>query len=244
VDDIKFLWYYETPFNASSLQHRWYISLGNHDHRGNVDAQIERSKVSHRWYLPARWYSEVFCFNGQRIHMMVLDSDKKLWKVQMQWAVAQFEETKSDWRIVVNHNPLYSAAQRPLTGNTRRLLEPFLAKYKVHLYLNGHMHLMEVYRSLRGSVGYTGFTTGSFCDLYTTRPRESWPPQVLYANAMPGFLTHRLAGNVLTTNVIGIQDEVLMSVDVERELKEDGGHRKVRILSNRTWNDPSFLAHF
>ena len=49
-----------------------------------------------------------------------------------------------------------SAAQRPLTGNTRRLLEPFLAKYKVHLYLNGHMHLMEVYRSLRGSVGYTG----------------------------------------------------------------------------------------
>ena len=41
-----------------------------------------------------------------------------------------------------------------------------------------------------------------------------------------------------------LQDEVLMSVDVERELKEDGGHRKVRILSNRTWNDPSFLAHF
>lgn len=49
VSDPKFESLFESPFSAPALSHTWYISLGNHDHRGNVDAQIQRSKgMGHR----------------------------------------------------------------------------------------------------------------------------------------------------------------------------------------------------
>lgn len=67
---------------------------------------------------------------------------------------------QANWRLWVCHHPLlsHSAAQRPLIGNMHRMLEPLLAHHRVHLYLNGHMHLLEVYRSLTRGVGYTGVT--------------------------------------------------------------------------------------
>eukprot|EP00668_Euglena_longa_P038698 GGOE01049755.1.p1 GENE.GGOE01049755.1~~GGOE01049755.1.p1 ORF type:complete len:384 (-),score=86.83 GGOE01049755.1:35-1186(-) len=245
VSDPKFDTLFETPFSAPALAHRWYISLGNHDHRGNVDAQIQRSKVSQRWHLPARWYSEVLCVAGQRLHLLVLDSHRRGWRTQVRWAAAELTRTPSDWRVVINHNPLYSAAQRPLIGNMHRTLEPLLAHHRVHLYLNGHMHLLEVYRSLSHGVGYTGVTSGSFCDLYTIKPPRRWPPQMLFSASVPGFTVHRLHQDVLTTEVISIDDEVLATVDVRRDLRDDGSHRTVRIHGNRThWTHPSLRPHY
>jgi len=63
----KSVW--EQPFDYPSLQTPWYAILGNHDHYGNPEAQIEFSRQDldckqfghcpSRWVLPRYWYSVV-----------------------------------------------------------------------------------------------------------------------------------------------------------------------------------------
>ena len=54
VNDPHWKISFEDVYTASSLQIPWFVTLGNHDYGGNVQAQIDYSALSSRWNLPAR----------------------------------------------------------------------------------------------------------------------------------------------------------------------------------------------
>lgn len=50
---------FENVYKGNSLQVDWYPVLGNHDYKGNTQAQIDYSKVSRRWSMKDRYYTFV-----------------------------------------------------------------------------------------------------------------------------------------------------------------------------------------
>jgi len=60
----RFTQTFESVYNASSLQIPFHPIAGNHDHKGNVSAQIEYTADSERWEYPDYWYSVQETFTG------------------------------------------------------------------------------------------------------------------------------------------------------------------------------------
>lgn len=152
---------FEDVYSFSALQIPWYPSLGNHDNRGNVDGEIEHSKLSVRWKLPARYYAQEeriddstsvlivhldtspfitqYRAEPDEYHMKGLET-----KPQLVWLDSILTATHVRWSIVVGHHPIYSAASKH--GDTKELMDqvlPILRKHNVPLYVSGHDHILQ-----------------------------------------------------------------------------------------------------
>ena len=64
VNDERFFLTYENVFHDQSLQIPWYVCAGNHDHYGNVWAQVAYTQRSNRWNFPSLYYSKTFAVEG------------------------------------------------------------------------------------------------------------------------------------------------------------------------------------
>ena len=69
VNDERFFLTYENVFHDQSLQIPWYVCAGNHDHYGNVSAQVAYTQRSNRWNFPSLYYSKTFAVEGSYVHM-------------------------------------------------------------------------------------------------------------------------------------------------------------------------------
>eukprot|EP01083_Nonionella_stella_P087576 243705_1 len=61
VDDHRFKDVWSNVFNGPSISSLpFYVVAGNHDHYGNISAQIAYSNISSRWTFPHYWYSQTW----------------------------------------------------------------------------------------------------------------------------------------------------------------------------------------
>jgi len=66
VDDPRFNETFENAFTAKSLMTPWYFCAGNHDHKGNVSAEIAYSSRSKRWNFPNFYYTKSWKIPGKQ----------------------------------------------------------------------------------------------------------------------------------------------------------------------------------
>jgi acid phosphatase len=198
VTSKRWLTSFEEIYTGSSLQVPWYVVLGNHDYRGNAQAQVDYSKRSKRWRMPSRYFKRSEKLpGGGTVELFFLDTnvflqeyrrDKKYGDVakqspdaQLRWLEGALKGSDAEWRIVVGHHPLYSYGSHGNTATLIPRLEPLLHKYGVQLYLNGHDH--DLQHITNSGVDYITSGAGSF-----TRSTKHGAGTQFAIGKTPGFV--------------------------------------------------------
>ena len=226
VDDPQWQTSFENVYTAPSLQVPWRVILGNHDYHGNCDAQIEYSKTSSRWNMPARYYtrsepvdaSTAVDFFYLDTTPMKADADKGVpahhfdgqdISRQLAWLESALSASTAPWKIIVGHHPIYSSGMH---GDTPYLVDhvlPLMEKYHVQAYFNGHDHDLQHLQT--GKVNL-------FCSGAGSKPRATVKetPQTKFAKGCPGFIAATLHADKLDVRMIDDQGKLLYATSVPR----------------------------
>lgn len=122
----------------TNLNFNFYATLGNHDYRGDTQAQIDYSAKNPKWVLPGVTYS----FSEGFIDFFSIDSNVASEKQGRELENA-INKSKASWKIVFGHHPRYSNG---FHGNAYHELARMLDKTicnKADMYLSGHDHNKE-----------------------------------------------------------------------------------------------------
>lgn len=183
VDSPRFKDTFESVYTAKSLKIPWYVVAGNHDHAGNVKAQIDYSHRSDRWRFPAYYYELNFHIpNTQKILTIIMldtvllcgNSDDFLdgqpkgplltaeANRQLVWLQDRMARSRADFLLVAGHYPVWSVSEHGPTHCLLQKLYPLLNKYKATAYLCGHDHNLQYIEE--SGVGYVVSGAGNFLD--------------------------------------------------------------------------------
>ncbi|MFN3746969.1 MAG: purple acid phosphatase family protein [Hyphomicrobiaceae bacterium] len=150
---------FENVYSAEPLRCPWYAVLGNHDYRGNVDAQISYARRNSRWVMPSRYYQHVEPVgDSSRIEFFFLDTTPlvsrrpRLWTrwvygadpdIQIDWLKKSLRTSSAQCKIVVGHHPIVSAGPRLASPLLVKRVKPLLEAYGVQAYFSGHEHNLQ-----------------------------------------------------------------------------------------------------
>ncbi|KAL4237006.1 Tartrate-resistant acid phosphatase type 5 [Mactra antiquata] len=182
VEDKRFQQTFEDVFHYEALYNPWYLVAGNHDHHGNVSAQIAYSNISERWNFPNYYYKLEFKVGkGKTLDIIMIDtvllcgntkhdsegdqpevSEKhRVEENQWIWIEQQLRSSKADYLLVAGHFPVYSIGVHGPTFCLVERLKPMLHKYKVSAYFNGHDHSLQHVSYTENGHTVEYFTTGA-----------------------------------------------------------------------------------
>jgi 3',5'-cyclic AMP phosphodiesterase CpdA len=220
---------YEDIYTNPSLEKDWYCVLGNHDYHGNPQAEIDYTRVSRRWNMPARWYSVKKSIEGSgtTLEMFFLDTSplqRKYWSeadhysdltsqdtvAQLRWLDSSLAASKADWKLVFGHHPVYSGGKHApeLADMPGRFAQRF-EKGGVAAYFSGHDHHLEHIHQPGSHVHY--FVDGA----HEIRPVTPTPASD-FAVSTPGFMTVSVGKDTLRVRAVGQDGKLLHQFAIPR----------------------------
>ncbi|TYZ61332.1 hypothetical protein PybrP1_010372 [[Pythium] brassicae (nom. inval.)] len=163
---------FEQMYDHPDLNVPWYITIGNHDCEGSIDAMLQyAAQKDAKWFFPRRYYTldrpvaprtilrlvvldacDLVCGHEPRNvrcnAAMNAQTSAASRLEQYRWADAVLGAGRPAgvermWTVVVGHWGVYSFAGNAHTPELIASLDPLLAKHKVHAYFSGHDHCLQ-----------------------------------------------------------------------------------------------------
>ena len=179
VQDPLWMSSFENIYRKPSLQVDWYPVFGNHDYKGNTQAEIDYSLVSRRWRFESHYYTFVRKINDSvSARFIFLDTPPMVNEYhkkpgypdiaaqdtakQLAWFNKVLANSKEQWKLVFGHHPVFSASLKH--GNTQEMIDrvkPLLERYNAQFYFCGHDHDLQHLKEKGGKPDYIVTGTGS-----------------------------------------------------------------------------------
>jgi len=200
--DSQFQSKFEKPY--ANLDFKFKPTLGNHDAYGCWICQVQYSKYSDKWDMPAQYYTFQY---DKYVEFFAIDSNWDYFRNPMKkhkqhdWLEDQLKTSEAKWKIVYGHHPVHS--ERGRHGDDmwmKKYLRPMLQKYKVDFYLAGHDHNKE----LTHKDGLAYVIAGSGAKLRGLKKDDD----PLFAKSSLGFAHLLIKENELTLRFVGLNGEV------------------------------------
>ncbi|NXC44590.1 PPA5 phosphatase, partial [Penelope pileata] len=236
--DPRFQETFERVFTAPGLQALpWFVLAGNHDHAGNVTAQLAYSHHSNRWHFPHYYYSLRLAVPGSNAtaRLLLLDTvllcggtddfgagmpprgpvDADAAAAQLSWLRGRLAAARHDhYVLVAGHYPVWSVAEHGPTACLVRLLRPLLRRHRVTAYLCGHDHNLQFLQE--DGVGYVVSGAGNFVEASRSHAGAVPPGTLRFffgAPESPGGFAHiRLEADAATVTFLEATGRVLYRV--------------------------------
>ncbi len=227
---------FENIYTSFPLQKKWYAVLGNHDYRSNPQAEVDYSKISHRWVMPSRYFSKKMMIDNdsnKQVLLVFIDTSPFVNKyysdevygpnVSTQDSTAQLiwlsnilnnPSPSIKWKIVIGHHPVFTGGKRITsvdTKNVKDAIKPIFDKYNVDAYLCGHEHHLE-YIKPAGATHY--FISGAGSE---TRPVTVYPTIGKFAAEQAGFMTFSLTASKLLMQTINREGRIIYSTEIVKK---------------------------
>ncbi|XP_065850641.1 purple acid phosphatase 17 [Euphorbia lathyris] len=180
-NDKAFIESFTEIYTSKSLQKQWYSVLGNHDYRGNAEAQLS----SHLRNIDSRWLClRSFIVDAELAEMFFVDTSpfvddyftnvdghKYDWRgfTSRSSYIADLIEdvelalkkSNAKWKIVVGHHAIRSIGHHGDTQELVKKLLPILEVNNVDFYMNGHDHCLEHISDTKSRIQFLTSGAGS-----------------------------------------------------------------------------------
>ncbi|XP_009145976.1 purple acid phosphatase 17 [Brassica rapa] len=224
--DPNFKESFSNIYTAPSLQKQWYSVLGNHDYRGDSEAQLSSvlREIDSRWiclrsFVVDAELVEIFFVDttpfvkeyyteedGHTYDWRAVPSRNSYVKSLLRDLQASLKRSKATWKIVVGHHAMRSIGHH---GDTKELIEellPIMKEYGVDLYMNGHDHCLEHISDEDSPIQFLTSGAGSKAWRGDVDPTTNNPKSVRFYYDGQGFMSARFThtdAEIVFYNVFG-----------------------------------------
>jgi len=147
--------------------------------------------------MPAPYYT----FTAGPIQFFALDTQEVSAK-QLRWFAGELQKSRSPWKVVYAHHPLFSDGYHGDNPELEKQLLPVM-KDRVDLYLSGHEHDMQHLKPVDGV--HFVITGGGGRELRTPQPTS----RALFAKEAFGFTILEANPSELDIRLVGSDSKVM-----------------------------------
>ncbi|CAN8313308.1 unnamed protein product [Cochlearia groenlandica] len=239
IDDPAFQLSFTDIYTSPSLQKPWYLVLGNHDYRGNVEAQLSPilRSIDNRWicmrsFIVDTEIAELFFVDTTPfVDSYFLNPKDQTYdwsgvlprESYIQTILTDLEmglrESRAKWKIVVGHHTIKSASIHGTTKELESLLLPILEANNVDIYVNGHDHCLQHISTSKSPIQF--ITSGGGSKAWRGYYNWSRPEDMRFFYDGQGFISVKITITELSIKFYDVSGNVLHKWDTSKTLYTD-----------------------